>query len=110
MKTTTKVIAHGEALIKVIQEIPQEAYTLPPEDLVIAPSETTGNDHMVDAVPGNRFMQLGKKIFLHAVVPTRVRCKLPDRHSSIKIAPGMYEFGTTQEWDPFAENLRNVRD
>ena len=110
MKSPVNIIAHGEASIKSIGAIPEGVTELPEADLVIAPSETTGNDHIVDAIPGNRFLQLGDRKFLHATVPTRVRCRLPDRHSPITVAPGMYEFGTAKEWDPFAANLRNVRD
>jgi len=42
--------------------------------------------------------------------PTQVRCVQANRHTEIPLAPGTWEFGIQQEYDHFAQHLRQVRD
>lgn len=92
-------------------EIPSEAVRININSyLVIADSETTGNHHVVDASPGVQFFEKGGKKYMRNTKPTKVRCLHKDRHDEITINPGDWEFGIQQEYDPFAENMRNVRD
>jgi hypothetical protein len=47
---------------------------------------------------------------MESKVDTQIRCVHADRHDTIAIPAGTYEFGTQQEYDPFAARMRNVAD
>jgi len=79
--------------------------------LIVAPSETTGNHHVVDAGPGVMFFEDEKgTIFMENKVETNIRCVMADRHDTKKLAPGTYEFGSQLEYDPFEARLKKVAD
>jgi len=112
MKDTTKyLILHGECMA-FASTIPEDATQLavPGPYLIVADSETTGNHHVVDREPGVEFFEKGGKRYMRNTKPTKIRCLHEQRHDSIILEPGQWEFGTQQEYDPFLENMRNVRD
>lgn len=106
-----KVILHGECMV-IETRIPEDAVEFEVEGpyLVVADSETTGNHHVVDRKKGVKFFRVGERRFMRNTVATKIRCVHKDRHDDVTIAPGEHEFGTQQEFDPFAERLRKVRD
>lgn len=106
-----EVIVHGECFV-FQSEIPTGAKPLKVDGpyLIVADSETTGNHHVVDAIPGVSFFEHEGKRYMNSSVPTKIRCLHENRHDAITLDPGVYEFGTQQEYDPFAANMRNVRD
>jgi hypothetical protein len=112
-KQNNNVILHGEAMI-FGSTLPDDVTEITPSDKgyhIIADSETTGNHHVVDAVPGVRFFKnKAGTTYMQNEKKTAVRCVLKDRHSPITIAPGTWEFGIQQEYDHFAQNLQAVRD
>lgn len=116
MKNNTQnnaVILHGEAMI-FGSALPEDVIEINPSNKeyhIIADSETTGNHHVVDAVPGVRFFKAsGGTMYMQNENETSVRCVIKDRHDAITISPGTWEFGIQQEYDHFAQNLRAVRD
>ena len=117
-KNKVGVYVHGEAFLHAIQGgIPSTAKKLDTTCwrndkgyFIIAESETTGNHHVVDLVDGVEFHQDGDKLYMNSSVDTTIRCVHKDRHDAIQIPAGTYEFGTQQEYDPFAARLQNVRD
>lgn len=111
MQQNNSVILHGEAMV-FASSIPSDATPIQVDGpyLVIADSETTGNHHVIDAVPGVSFLEHQGRRFMRASVPTKVRCLHKQRHDDVVISPGDYEFGTQQEYDPFTANMRAVRD
>ena len=106
-------VLHGEAMI-LHAILPADAVEIKPSNdthHIIADSETTGNHHVIDAVPGTRFWKSGNRTFMTNERETRVRCVHPARHNAISLSPGTYEIGEAQlEFDHFAQNLRKVRD
>jgi len=105
-----EVILHGEAMV-FQSEVPFDAKGINVNDyLIVADSETTGNHHVVDKKEGVSFFEKRGTRYMKNSVPTKIRCLHPQRHDAIEIPPGQWEFGTQQEYDPFAENMRNVRD
>ena len=112
-KQHNAVILHGEAMI-FGSALPEDVTEITPSNAeyhIIADSETTGNHHVVDAIPGVRFFKSSAgTVYMQNDKKTAVRCVLKDRHSPITIAPGTWEFGIQQEYDHFAQNLRAVRD
>ena len=110
-QTKPKGILHGECIIFQSQ-IPSDATpeVLTGEFTIIAPSETTGNHHVVDLHPGVEFFNKGGTRFFKNSKETSVRCVVADRHDEIKLPPGEYEIGMQQEYDYFEQAKRNVRD
>ena len=106
-----EVILHGECMV-FASEIPAGATPLEVkgEYLIVADSETTGNHHVIARAEGVEFLEHQGRRFMRNSKPTKIRCLHENRHDAIVLEPGQYEFGTQQEYDPFAENMRNVRD
>lgn len=107
------VILHGEAMI-MKGVLPKTAVKIKPSHVgyhVIADSETTGNHHVVDHNEMVSFyMDADGTMYMVNEEPTQVRCLHPNRHDSIPLEAGCWEFGLQKEYDHFAEELRNVRD
>jgi hypothetical protein len=107
-----KAVLHGEAII-FEASIPASARPVPAPTTgyrIIAPSEVTGNHHVIDCPRGVEFLEDDGKFWMKSSVPTQVRCLLPSRHDSITLPPGEYGFGIQQEYDYIAEAKRNVAD
>lgn len=109
-----EVILHGECMA-FPSEIPQNAVKFTPNNkyVIVAPSETTGNHHVVDLVDGADWWKTEgdePKLFMQNTKPTKIRCTLKERHDEITLEPGVWEFGIQQEYDPFAARMRNVAD
>ena len=77
---------------------------------IIADSETTGNHHVIDTVPGTRYFKHDDTMYMKNTNETRVRCVLTDRHDTIEIEPGTWEFGIQKEYCHLTQQLTNVRD
>lgn len=106
-----ETILHGEARV-FCSKIPENAKKLTLNDnfIIVAPSETTGNHHVVDVMEGVDFYELENTLYMNSTAPTTIRCVHPDRHNTIVIPAGTYEFGSQQEYDPFTARMQNVRD
>ncbi len=108
-----EVILHGEAMA-FPSKLPVGAKkkSLGNQSFVIvANSETTGNHHVVDVMEGVDFYEDDKgTLFMDSQKDTQIRCIHENRHDAITIPAGTYEFGTQQEYDPFAERMRRVAD
>lgn len=116
MKNKTKqvgVILHGEAMI-FPSKLPKKVTKIETTNSqyhIIADSETTGNHHVVDLNDGVTFFKNeGGTMFAVCEKPTQVRCILENRHSTIPLPAGTYEFGIQQEYDHMEQHMRNVKD
>lgn len=107
------VILHGEAMIYP-SSLPKNVKKIQPSNKnfhIIADSETTGNHHVVDLNDDMEFfMDENGQMYMKNEKETQVRCVMENRHGTIPIPPGTWEFGMQQEYDHFAQHLRNVRD
>lgn len=107
-----EIVLHGECMV-FKSKLPADATQKQPSGsyMVVAPSETTGNHHVVDCPPGVQFYEMADgTLFMENSVETQIRCVVTERHDSIKLAPGTYEFGSQQEFDPFTARMQKVRD
>jgi len=127
-------ILHGECIITVRETgIPTNAVKLDltgKPHIIVAPSETTGNHHVVEvgykdsyadaevAVMERPFMEaftLNDNTFIMttSAAPVVMKCLHPERHDAVEIevpAGTCLEFGSQQEFDPFTARLQKVRD
>lgn len=105
-------ILHGECLIfksTLPKDVVEE--NQPDGDVIIADSETTGNHHVIEKLPGVKFYHNSKGArFMQNSVPTNVKCVLAERHDTVTLEPGTWQIDFQQEYDYFTESLRNVRD
>jgi hypothetical protein len=112
-KTINEVILHGEAMLFRISELPAKASKISPSNRtyhIIADSETTGNHHVVDSEEGVFFFEKDGVTYMQNETPTRVRCLHENRHSTIDLQPGTWEFGIQQEYDHISQEMQKVRD
>ncbi len=112
MKKQTNVILHGEAMI-FQSKLPSSAVAIPANNTqyhIIADSETTGNHHVIDNTNGTTFYQDGDTMYMENTDKTNVRCVMADRHDTIEIEPGTWEFGIQKEFCHMTQQLINVRD
>jgi hypothetical protein len=112
MKKLNEVILHGEAML-FPSELPADAVEIKATSQdyhIVADSETTGNHHVIDMVPGTKVYKSGNRMFVKNVKPTSVRCVHPNRHNAITLEPNVWEVDRQKEYDHFEQNLRAVRD
>ena len=116
MKTKIKegqVILHGECMV-FLSTIPADAVKLNSNGpfQIVAPSETTGNHHVVDLKEGVQFYQgTNGTLYMTTDVDTAIRCVVDSRHDAIVLPAGQtYEFGSQMEYDPFTARQNKVRD
>jgi hypothetical protein len=109
-----KIILHGECMVKEIDTLPQnlEEIKVNGNELIVAPSETTGNHHVIETPPGVKFYHNSStnKKYMVSSIPTNIKCVHENRHDTLRIPPGTYEVGSQQEFDYFAMSKQNVRD
>lgn len=112
-KAVNEVILHGEAMLFRISQMPEGVKEITPSNRsyhVIADSETTGNHHVVDKEEGVFFFVKDNVTYMQNETPTRVRCLHENRHSTIELQPGTWEFGIQQEYDHISQEMQKVRD
>lgn len=109
--SAARAILHGECGI-IQSTIPADATSLEVKNncLILADSETTGNHHVLDVVPGVAVLEKEGKRFIRNSVPANVRCVHTDRHDALTVPPGEWELVIAQEFDYFEMSKRNVRD
>lgn len=107
-----EVIIHGECMVfkSTIPAKAKKMKTASKPYVIVAPSETTGNHHVVDLKPGVQFYECDDVLYMENEVETTIRCVVADRHDEITLTPGTYEFGSQQEYDPFTARMQKVRD
>lgn len=116
MKKTKKeaIRLHGECTIKRASGIPEGATLKEPTNKqyhIVAASEQVGNHHVVDVMDNDvEIWNFGDSLFVKNAKPTKVRCLHEARHDAITLEPGIWEFGTQQEFDYFSMELRKVAD
>lgn len=104
-------ILHGEVLIRK-SDIPQDAKRVSVKNgvQIIAPSETTGNHHLLDVTDDVAVYEKDGTLYFRNNSETTVRCVIAERHDSIVIEQGEYVVERQKEYDVFARRMREVRD
>lgn len=107
------VINHGElCFFKTDGKIPAGATKMKAQKVgyIVAPSETSGNHHVVEEKNGVEIYEKDGVMYLSAEVPTDVFCVMKERHDTITLGPGVYEIEPAKEFDYLANEKRNVAD
>jgi hypothetical protein len=111
--TTIEGRLHGECMI-FQSKVPANAKpkNLNGKDtIIIAESETVGNHHVLN-VPEGALLYEDEKgtLFMETSVDATVSCVHENRHDTMTLPPGTYEFGTQQEYDPYEARMNAVKD
>lgn len=108
-----KAYIHGECIITQVKSIPTDAKQEKVDGnyCIIAPSEVTGNHHVIDCQEGVEFfLTRDNRRFIQNSVEASVRCLIADRHTTVNLPPGTYEIGRQNEYDYITQALQKVRD
>lgn len=106
-----KAIIHGEVIIK--QSTLPEGVTkksTPKDYYVVAPSEQSGNHHVIDCNDSVEFYEKDGVLYMKNSAPTQVRCLIKERHDSITLESGVWEIDKQREYDYFTKSNRYVAD
>lgn len=109
----TKHAAQGELTITKLYRAPKNIGNLvkPVDGKLIVGHSETGHHHLVDADCATLTRVDPFTAFLNVRKATRlVHQRDYDTHPPIELQPGMYEFRTGREFDPFAESIRISAD
>lgn len=113
MLTFKKVAAQGELTITRLTKDPKNVGPVVEHingKLIVGHSET-GHHHVVDADCATLTRVDEFTAYLDVKKPTQIdHLREFDTHPSIALQPGMYEFRTGREFDPFEEAIRASAD
>jgi len=101
---------HGEATIKPVERLPEDATMLEHNgDLIIAPSETVGNHHRIycDEKEAQLYERNGV-LYLKVDSPVSVTCR--DKHDAFTVDVGVFEIGAQREWNYLEQMEQSVGD
>ena len=112
-----KVAAQGELIIIKVSNTqwPQfldTGHRVAPENgkLIVGHSET-GHHHVVDADCAELTRASDSISYLYVKEPTELKhLRDYDTHPSIALQPGMYQFRTGREYNPFSQEIRLSQD
>ena len=115
MKTFKEDAAQGEISIRKVANLPPTAERLPHDERPIIGHSETGHHHVLDR-PAEVYRETsapsGMRI-LYAIVAepnALIHLRDFDTHESHALPPGIYEFRTGREYDPYAEVARRQAD
>jgi len=74
---------------------------------VLVEGESTGHAHVIEDIEGCEIYEKDGVMYISA---SREVSLTHEEHNVVKIPAGSWEVGIVQEYDPFDEELRNVRD
>ncbi len=99
----TKTKRHGDLMLVPVEKIPIDAKKI--KGLTLALGETTGHHHTINGkaqlylVGDQKYFQ----VFENSILEHQ-------EHKTIPLEKGSYKLNLEQEFDPFLETIRRVRD
>ena len=107
-----RIYLHGECIIKEIKVLPKDLTKRDDVDsIMIAESETVGNEHRIKVKEGVEFFEDENGIlYMKNIVPTDVYCLHTERHDTIEIPQGIWEIDKAVEYDYLNQIERTVTD
>ena len=107
-----RMYLHGECMIAEIDALPEGLKHRDDKDsIMIAESETVGNEHRIKVKEGVEFFEDAHGIlYMKNSVPTEVYCLVKERHDTITLPEGIWQIDKAQEYDYLSAKIMNVRD
>jgi hypothetical protein len=98
----------GDVIIKSASSIPQGAKIVPARKrgFILAEGEETGHAHVINDLETEVFEKDGV-IFIKTSKSINI---IHEEHKPITIESGIWQVGIVKEYDPFTEEIRQVRD
>lgn len=112
MNEKKRLYLHGECFIKEIEKLPENLKKREDEEsIMIAGSETIGNEHRIRVKEGIEFFEDETgTLYMRNTAPTEVYCLHEQRHDTIEIPEGIWEIDKALEYDYEAHIKREVID
>lgn len=107
-----RMYLHGECIIKEVESLPESLKQRDDKDsIMIAESETIGNEHRIKVKEGVEFFEDEKgTLYMRNTAPTEVYCLHAERHDTIEIPEGIWEIDKAVEYDYLTHHVLEVRD
>lgn len=107
-----RMYLHGECIIKEIEFLPKNLTKRNDKDsIMIAESETVGNEHRIKVKDGIEFYEDENGIlYMKNTLPTEVYCIHTERHDTIEIPQGIWEIDKAVEYDYTTRKISVVTD
>lgn len=107
-----RMYLHGECMIAEIDALPEGLRQRDYKDsIMIAESETVGNEHRIKVKEGVEFFEDAHGIlYMRNTVPTEVYCLHEARHDTIELPEGIWQIDKAKEYDYLSSNIIQVRD
>ena len=111
-QTKKRMYLHGECVIAEITKLPENLKARNDKDsIMIAESETVGNEHRIKVKEGVEFYEDAHGIlYMKNTVPTEVYCLHAERHDTIVLPEGFWQIDKAQEYDYLSAKVIKVRD
>ena len=96
-----RMYLHGECMIAEIDALPEGLKHRDDKDsIMIAESETVGNEHRIKVKEGVEFFEDAHGIlYMKNSVPTEVYCLVKERHDTITLPEGLWQIDKAKEYD-----------
>ncbi len=108
-----KVAAQGELTIQRVQRLPRDAGVpvAPERGVLIVGHSETGHHHVVDGDCATLTRVDQFTAWLNVTKQTKITHQREyDTHPAIELQPGVYQFRTGREFDPFEKAIRASAD
>lgn len=102
-----KILRHGDLLIKEITKLPEDLKEI--KTNIVAEGEFTGHNHTVITEDNSIavYSSFDGKKYLNCIKDAKISHQ---EHKTLEIPCGIYEVIIEQEFDPFEQKIRQVRD
>jgi hypothetical protein len=96
-----RMYLHGECMIAEIDALPEGLRQRDDKDsIMIAESETVGNEHRIKVKEGVEFFEdVHGILYMRNTVPTEVYCLHEERHDTIELPEGLWQIDKAKEYD-----------
>ena len=107
-----RIYLHGECIIKEVETLPENLLKRKDRgSIMIAESETVGNEHRIKVKKGVEFFEdESGTLYMRNTAPTEVYCLHKERHDTIEIPEGIWEIDKAVEYDYSINEVTGVRD
>ena len=111
-QTKKRMYLHGECVIAEITKLPKNIKPRnEKESIMIAESETVGNEHRIKVKEGVEFYEDTHGIlYMKNTVPTEVYCLHTERHDTIVLPKGFWQIDKALEYDYLSAKILKVID